>query len=192
MAGFIAEKVGGISYEVEREENILEEPAIYAVRHESIWETLVLIQKFFEPIFVLKEELLKIPFFGALSSAAGTIAIDRNNGARSLMDMVGKVELAIRSGHAVVIFPEGTRMASGETISLKRGIALFYSRCNCPVVPVIHNSGRFWPRRGFLKKPGTISVKFLDPILPGLSKDEFMDKLNRIFYSEVKKMQLKR
>jgi 1-acyl-sn-glycerol-3-phosphate acyltransferase len=88
----------------------------------------------------------------------------------------------------VVIFPEGTRMACGEYAPLKKGISLFYKKADCPVVPVIHNSGRFWPRRGFVKKPGVVVVKFLDPILPGLSKDEFIDKLNYVFSTEIEKL----
>jgi 1-acyl-sn-glycerol-3-phosphate acyltransferase len=189
IIGFISDKIGGIKYVVEGENNLLKEPAIYAIRHESTWETLVLISKFKEPIFVLKEELLKIPLFGILSKKAGTIAVDRDNGTKSLMKALGKVEAAIASGHPVIIFPEGTRMAHGEYVPLKRGIALFYSKANCQVVPVIHNSGRFWPRRGFIKKPGVITVKFLDPIAPGLSKNEFMDKLNGAFSSELKKLE---
>jgi 1-acyl-sn-glycerol-3-phosphate acyltransferase len=187
--GFISDKIGGIKCVVENEKNILKEPAIYAIRHESTWETLVLISKFKEPIFVLKEELLKIPLFGALSKKVGTIAVDRENGTRSLMEAVGKVQAAVAAGHPVIIFPEGTRMAHGECVPLKRGIALFYKKAGCPVVPVVHNSGKFWPRRGFVKKSGVVTVKFLAPIAPGLSKDEFMDKLNDAFSSELKKLE---
>jgi 1-acyl-sn-glycerol-3-phosphate acyltransferase len=188
VLGFITEKVAGIKYVVENEENILPGPVIYAIRHESIWETLILISRFENPVFVLKEELLKIPLFGAMSKKAGAIAIDRNNGARTLVDAIGKVEDSLVNGHPVIIFPEGTRMTSGEHISLKRGIVWFYEKANCPVVPVIHNSGKFWPRRGFLKKPGTIAVKFHNPINPGLSRDQFMDKLNEIFSQEIERL----
>ncbi|MDR0753704.1 MAG: 1-acyl-sn-glycerol-3-phosphate acyltransferase, partial [Holosporaceae bacterium] len=172
------------------EENILKEPAIYAIRHESIWETLILIHKFKEPVFVLKEELLKIPLFGTLSKKAGAIAIDRNNGVKSLKSIVGQVEAAITQGHPVIIFPEGTRMLSGVYAPLKRGIALFYKKANCHVVPIIHNSGRCWPRRRFIKRPGMITVKIINPIRPGLSSDEFMDKLNDVFSTEVKKLKI--
>ncbi|MDR0968657.1 MAG: 1-acyl-sn-glycerol-3-phosphate acyltransferase, partial [Holosporaceae bacterium] len=130
-----------------------------------------------------------IPLFGKLAKKVGTIAVDRENGAKSLMNAVGKVEKAIANGHPVIIFPEGTRAAYGVFSPLKRGISLFYKKAGCPVVPVVHNAGRFWPRRGFIKKPGTIVVKFLDPIATGLSKDEFMDKLNATFCSEIKKLE---
>jgi 1-acyl-sn-glycerol-3-phosphate acyltransferase len=185
----ITVKIGGINYIVENEENILQEPAIYAIRHESVWETLILIHKFKEPIFVLKEELLNIPLFGALSRKAGTISIDRNKGAESLKNAIGQVTEAVAQGHPVIIFPEGTRMVYGEYAPLKRGIALFYKKTNCRVVPVIHNAGSLWPRRKFIKKQGTIVVKFLNPIIPGLTDDEFMDRLNNVFSSEIKRLE---
>jgi 1-acyl-sn-glycerol-3-phosphate acyltransferase len=186
--GFITAKIGGIKFVTENENNILKEPAIYAIRHESTWETLMLISKFREPIFLLKKELLDIPFFGMLSKKAGTIAIDRDNGTRSLIGVLEKVENAIKNGHPVIIFPEGTRMPHGVYVPLKRGISLFYKKANCAVVPVIHNAGRFWPRRGFIKKPGVVTVKILEPIAPGLSKDVFMDKLNQTFSTEIEKL----
>jgi 1-acyl-sn-glycerol-3-phosphate acyltransferase len=186
---FITSKIAGINYITEHEDNILKEPAIYAIRHESTWETLVLIHKFKKPIFVLKEELLDIPLFGSMAKKAGTIAIDRNNGTKTLINIIGKIEQSISNGHPIIIFPEGTRMPYGEVAQLKRGIALFYKKTNCPIVPVIHNSGLFWPRRNFVKKPGTITLKFLDPIMPGLSSDEFMDKLNDVFSTEIRKLE---
>ncbi|MDR0580536.1 MAG: 1-acyl-sn-glycerol-3-phosphate acyltransferase [Holosporaceae bacterium] len=185
----VTAKIGGINYIIENEENILQEPAIYAIRHESVWETLILIHKFKEPIFVLKEELLNIPLFGALSRKAGTISIDRNKGVESLKNAISQVTKAVEQGHPVIIFPEGTRMAYGEYAPLKRGIALFYKKTNCRVVPVIHNAGSLWPRRKFIKKQGTIMVKFLNPIVSGLSDNEFMDRLNNVFSSEIKKLE---
>ncbi|GHU16569.1 1-acyl-sn-glycerol-3-phosphate acyltransferase [Alphaproteobacteria bacterium] len=185
ITAFISEKIGGIGYIIENEQNILSEPAIYAVRHESVWETLVLIYMFKEPIFVLKKELLKVPLFGILSKMAGSIEVDRDSGTKSLVDVAKRIEKTISDGHPVIIFPEGTRVPTGEHMEIKRGIAFFYSKSNCAVVPVVHNSGKFWPRRGFLKIPGNITVKFLDPIPPGLSRDEFMNRLNDVFYSEI-------
>jgi 1-acyl-sn-glycerol-3-phosphate acyltransferase len=136
----------------------------------------------------LKKELHNIPFFGALSKKADSISVDRKSGVKSLIDTARKVEQAVASGHPVIIFPEGTRAPSGVHVQLKRGIILFYKRSNCHVVPVVHISGRFWPRRGFLKSPGNITIKFLDPIPPGLPQDEFMEKLSGAFHSEIEKM----
>jgi 1-acyl-sn-glycerol-3-phosphate acyltransferase len=188
IVDFISRKVAGIGYVTENEPPELSKPVIYAVRHESVWETLVLIHKFNHPIMVLKKELLDIPFFGSLARKAGTIDVDRKNGAKTLIDAARRVEKAIANGHPIIIFPEGTRVPTGEHAQIKRGIAFFYKTNNCPVIPVIHNSGKFWPRRGFVKKPGSITVKFLDPIRPGLTPDEFVDKLNQAFYSEIERL----
>jgi 1-acyl-sn-glycerol-3-phosphate acyltransferase len=185
---FLTKKIAGIDYRIESEHNLLREPAIYAFRHESAWETLALIHKFQQPVFILKKELLRIPIFGHLSRKVGTIDVDRENGVQALISVARGIEKAIASEHPVIIFPEGTRAQTGEHIPLKRGIALFYRKSNCPVVPVVHDSGKFWPRRGFLKRSGTVTVKFLDPIPPGLPQDEFMNRLNDIFYSEVEKL----
>jgi 1-acyl-sn-glycerol-3-phosphate acyltransferase len=186
---FLTQKVANITYTIEGvNRDKKSAAAIYAMRHESSWETLILIHKFHDPIFVLKKELLNIPFFGNLAKKVGSIEVDRDSGAKSLINATRKVEAAIANGNDVIIFPEGKRAASGAHVEVKRGIALFYKKSNCPVIPVVHNSGRFWPRRGFFKKPGNITLRFLDPIAPGLSQEKFMDKLNEIFYSEIEKM----
>ncbi|MBR1733991.1 MAG: 1-acyl-sn-glycerol-3-phosphate acyltransferase [Alphaproteobacteria bacterium] len=184
----LTQYVIGITYKIEKEGEAINAPAIYAVRHESTWETLVLIRHFYQPIFILKKELTKIPFFGALAKKSGAIAVDRENGVRALMDAVKDVSAAIADNYSVVMFPEGTRVPTGTHAEIKRGIALFYKKSNCYVIPVVHYSGRFWPRRGFIKKPGEITVKFLKPIAPGLSQDEFIDQLNNAFYYGIEEL----
>ena len=188
VVAFVTKHVAGISYTIENPPCNDTPPRIYAMRHESMWETFVLIHVFKQPIFIVKKELLDIPLFGVMVRKVGTIAVDRDGGARTLVEVTKKVEQAIAEGCSVVLFPEGTRVASGEHAELKRGIAMFYKRTNCPVVPVIHNAGEFWPRRGFIKKPGHVSVKFLDPISPGLHQGEFMEKLTHVFHTEVDKL----
>lgn len=182
---FITKFVGGIDVKVEEIENISAVPTIYAVRHESLWETIMLIDFFQHPIFVLKKELLSIPIFGVMSKKTETIGIDREQGVQTLISAARKVESSIKKGYNVVIFPEGTRMHSGEYTPLKRGIELFYSRANCPVVPIIHNSGKFWPRRSFVKQPGTITLRILPPIAPGLPSKQFMAELNEVFRTQI-------
>lgn len=188
LIDFITRSIAGITYEIENRKNILKKPAIYAVRHESVWETLIMIHFFHRPIFILKQELMRIPFFGQMARKVGCISVDRENGVRSLIKAVKLVENALAEGSPVIVFPEGTRVPTGSHTELKRGIAMFYRKANCPVVPVIHDSGKFWPRHSFTKKPGKISVKFLDPILPGLQQDEFMSRLEKTFYDEVEKL----
>lgn len=185
---FITQKIAGIKYTIENPHNISKSPAIYAIRHESIWETLILIHKFHQPVFVLKKELLRIPLFGLFSKRAGTIAVDREHGVKALISAVKQVDAAIKNNHPVIIFPEGTRMSTGDYSGIKRGIALFYKKTNCPVIPVVHNSGKFWPKHSFLKIPGSVTIKFFDPIQPGLPQEEFLDKLNNDFRSGIEKL----
>lgn len=161
---------------------------IFAVRHESTWETLILIHLFFRPVFVLKKQLIDVPFFGYMCSKLGMIAVDRDDGVKSLVQSSLSVKKMIESGHDVVIFPEGTRVKNGEFVPLKRGISLFYKKCNVDVIPIILNSGKFWPRRSFKKKSGTITVKVLKPIAPGYSADEFFSTLEKCFEVEIKQM----
>lgn len=200
---FLVQKVAGITYSIEGSfedddissnnnrifsRQICDQPAIYAVRHESTWETLVLVHFFKEPIFLIKKELAEIPIFGILAKKAGAIPVNREEGVRALMDALKEVQKGIASGHPIVMFPEGTRLHPGEHVELKRGISLFYARSKSQVIPVIHNSGVFWGRRSFIKTPGKISLKFLPPIEPGLSKEEFMERLNETFHKGVEEL----
>lgn len=187
MFRFITEYVGGITYTIEHPENLLNGREIYAVRHESMWETLALTTHFKRPVFVLKQELYNIPMFGHLADRAGSIFINREDGLHALISATKKISKALDEGCQVIIFPEGTRMPSGTFVPLKRGIAFFYKNNHCPVVPIVHNSGKFWSRRSFRKYPGNITVKVFPKVEEGLSQDEFMDKLNDIFRSEVEK-----
>lgn len=185
---FCTQKFAGIKYKIINKGNILKGPAIYVIRHESTWETLVMIHFFKEPVFILKKELLDIPLFGSLSKAAKVIAIDRAEGVKSLIKITKNAEEMLDAGHPVILFPEGTRVATGEHVPIKRGISMFYKKTQYPIIPIIHNAGFFWPRRGFTKKAGEVTIKVLEPIKKGLSTDEFMDTLNQIFYDEIEKL----
>lgn len=189
---FIVKYVGGIDFKIENEK-YLKTPGrvIIASRHESMWETIVFITLFPKPVFVMKKELGDIPLFGILAAKVNSIFVDRDKQLKALIDVSKKVSKALDRGCQVIIFPEGTRMASGEFVPLKRGISLFYKKNNCSIIPIIHDSGKFWARRSFIKKPGKITVRVTEPIGPGLSKDEFMDKLNKIFEEEIKNMRNK-
>ena len=186
VLSWITKIFAGISVKVEGKFD--RKGVIYAMRHESTWETLTLIHFFDHPIFVMKKELFDIPIFGAMARKSESISIDRENGARSLAQALRQVKECLSKGRTVIIFPEGTRMPTGVFQQLRRGISLFYSAANCPVIPVIHNSGKFWPRRGFIKYPGKITIKVFPVIEPGLSHDDFMQKLNDTFQIEVEKL----
>jgi 1-acyl-sn-glycerol-3-phosphate acyltransferase len=131
---------------------------------------------------------LYIPLFGRLAKRAKTIAIDRENGVQAMITALKSMQEHINNGHPIIVFPEGTRVTTGECVEIKRGIAFFYKKINCPVVPIIHNSGKFWPRHGFFKKPGIITVRVMKPLESGLTVDEFMNRLTNIFHVEIKKL----
>jgi 1-acyl-sn-glycerol-3-phosphate acyltransferase len=158
-------------------ENMPQGPAIYAAKHQSAWETLVLSRYLDFPAFVLKKELLSIPLFGWFIRKAGMIAVDRRAGANALRLMSRQAEAVFATGRSVLIFPEGTRVAPGQQRPYHPGVAALYTQLNVPVVPVALNSGLFWGRKAFVKKPGTITVEFLPPIPPGLDRKAMMKEL---------------
>jgi 1-acyl-sn-glycerol-3-phosphate acyltransferase len=130
-----------------------------------------------DPVFILKKELLAIPFFGWYARRAGMIGVDRKGGAAALKRMMADARAARDAGRPLVIFPEGTRTAPGAAARYQTGIAALYQMLNVPVVPVALNSGLFWARRAFVKQPGTITLEMLPPIAPGLPRDPFMRRL---------------
>ena len=152
-------------------------PLIVAAKHQSMWETISLLHFFDEPFFVLKRELLRIPLFGQYLVKANMVAIDRSSGARALKQVMRRAAEEVKHGRQFVIFPEGTRRPPGAPPDYKGGVALIYADCGVPCLPVALNSGLFWPRRTFLRYPGTLVVEFLDPLPPGLPRDEFMTRL---------------
>ena len=154
----------GIDYEVEGEEQIPDQPAILFCKHQSTWETLALQQIFPPQVWVLKRELMWLPLFGWAMATLKPIAIDRNAGRKAVKKIIEVGTERLRSGLWVVIFPEGTRVPPGETKRFGIGGALLAAKSGYPVVPVAHNAGEFWPRRAFLKKPGTIKVVIGSPI----------------------------
>ncbi len=148
----------GIDYEVEGEEQIPDQPAILFCKHQSTWETLALQQIFPPQVWVLKRELMWLPLFGWAMATLKPIAIDRNAGRKAVKKIIEVGTERLRSGLWVVIFPEGTRVPPGETKRFGIGGALLAAKSGYPVIPVAHNAGEFWPRRAFLKKPGTVKV----------------------------------
>jgi 1-acyl-sn-glycerol-3-phosphate acyltransferase len=148
-------------------------PLIVASKHQSMWETFALTQFFDQPLYILKRELLWIPFFGWYLRKAGMIGVNRESGGKSLLEMVRRAREAVKSGRQLIIFPEGTRTAVDAPPQYKNGVGLIYAGCNAPCIPVALNSGLFWPRRNFMRYPGTLVVEFLDPVPVGLPRDEF-------------------
>lgn len=154
----------GIRYTVLGRENIPAVPVVIVSKHQSAWETLAL-QVIFPPLcFVLKRELLRIPFLGWGLAQLPSIAIDRSAGKDALTQVIEQGCERLAEGISVVIFPEGTRVAPGMHRRYKPGGAALAARSGAPVVPVAHNAGEFWPRNAFLKQPGNIVMSIGPPI----------------------------
>ena len=161
-------------------EKIQKGPLIVASKHQSMWETFALLQFFDQPLFILKRELRWIPFFGWYLIKANMIGVDRSAGGRSLLQMARRAGEAVRRGRQLIIFPEGTRTPVGAPPNYKTGIAQIYVDCGVNCLPVALNSGLFWPRRTFMRYPGTLVVEFLDPLPPGLSRREFIARVSAL------------
>ncbi|WP_157314300.1 1-acyl-sn-glycerol-3-phosphate acyltransferase [Chitinibacter sp. GC72] len=156
----------GLSFKVEGAENIPHGPAMIMCKHQSAWETMAL-QLIFPPqVWVLKRELLKIPFFGWGLAATSPIAIDRGQRAQAQRQLMDQGRDRLNKGLWIVIFPEGTRIKPGERGQYKQGGARLAKDLDVPIVPVAMNSGEFWPKNSFCKWPGEITVRIGKPILP--------------------------
>jgi 1-acyl-sn-glycerol-3-phosphate acyltransferase len=158
-------------------EKIPDGPLIVASKHQSMWETFALMPFFDQPLFILKRDLTWIPFFGWYLIKADMIGIDREAGAKSLKDMARRAAAAVRHGRQLIIFPEGTRRPVDAEPQYKSGIGMIYVDCGVTCLPVALNSGLFWPRRTFMRYPGTLVVEFLDPLPPGLPRKEFNTRI---------------
>jgi len=169
--------VCGTKVEFRGVEKIPQGPLIVASKHQSMWETFALLQFFEQPLYILKRELKFIPFFGWYVMKAEMIDIKRDAGARALRDMTRRAGAAVREGRQLIIFPEGTRRPVEAPPHYKHGIAQVYKDSGVACLPVALNSGLFWPRRTFMRYPGTLVVEFLDPLPPGLSRDEFITRV---------------
>ncbi len=172
--------VCGTKVEYRGVEKIPKGPLIVASKHQSFWETFALLQFFDQPLFILKRELMWIPMFGLLLKKANMIGIDRKAGGRALLAMTRRAGEAVRRGRQLIIFPEGTRRPVDAPPSYKTGIALIYVDCGVYCLPVALNSGLFWPRRTFMRYPGTLVVEFLDALPPGMSRREFVARVSAV------------
>lgn len=150
---------------------IPEGPYLIAVKHEAMFETTEMVRLSKLPVIVIKRELADIPLFGFLTRRYGVIPVERSAGAKALREMVAAGKDAAESGRPVLIFPEGTRVASGQTPPLRSGFAGLYRALGLPVVPVAVDSGRLWGR-GFVHQPGVVTFKVGEIIPAGLKRDE--------------------
>ena len=169
----------GLDYAVRGRANLPAGPAIVAMKHQSAWDTIAAPLLFPDCAVVIKRELTWLPFYGWYVVKAGSIAVDRGAAARALKRMVARAERVAAERRSVVIFPQGTRTAVDARKPYLPGIAALYQQLGLPVVPVALNSGLFWGRRRFMRRPGTVVVEILPPIAPGLKRAAFMAELER-------------
>jgi 1-acyl-sn-glycerol-3-phosphate acyltransferase len=180
----------GIRMEVRGAEHIPTQPAILLCKHQSAWETIAL-QKVFPPqVWVLKRELLWLPFFGWGLAMTSPIAIKRSDGKGAVKQLLRQGKERLEMGFCVVIFPEGTRIPYGQRGKYKIGGALLSASTGVPVVPIAHNAGKLWGRNSFLKHPGTITMSIGMPIDPvGLKPEEISKKTEEWIEAEVERIQ---
>jgi 1-acyl-sn-glycerol-3-phosphate acyltransferase len=174
---WLLKHIVGLDYEVRGLDKLPQRPFLVASKHQSAWETFAIIPLFHDPALLVKRELFWIPLHGWFSYKFGMIPVARDKGAAALRRMLQAAKERIAMGREIIIFPEGTRRAPGAPPDYKTGIALLYNALNVPCVPVALNSGYFWPRRSWTRKPGKVVVEILDPIPPGLPKTEFLTRL---------------
>ena len=155
-----------LDFRVEGRENIPEGTAIILAKHQSAWETIAMQQIFPPQTWVLKRELFWIPFFGWGLAMMLPVGIDRAAGKKALKQVITQGTARLKRGLWMVIFPEGTRTLPGERVRYAIGGAMLAEKSGYPVVPVCHNAGEFWPKKGFVKKPGTITLVIGPPIDP--------------------------
>lgn len=164
IALWLVRHVLGIRYRILGAENVPATPSVILSKHQSAWETLAF-QKIFPPLcFVLKRELLRVPFFGWGLAQMPVVPIDRAAGKDALAQVVEHGRARLKEGFWVVVFPEGTRVAPGATRRYKLGGAWLATHTGTQIVPVAHNAGEFWPRNAFLKRSGEVTVSIGPPI----------------------------
>lgn len=164
----------GTRVEFRNVERLPKGAALLAVKHQSSLETFALILVLDDFSFILKKELTKIPFFGWYARRSKQIAVDRSRRGATIAGLQRSVRKCLAEGRQVIIFPEGTRREVGAPAAYKAGVAAIVGDSSIPCIPVALNSGVFWPRRGIMRRPGTVVFDFLPPIPPGLSKRAFM------------------
>ena len=179
----------GLTFEQRGLENIQNEPVIYASKHQSAWDTMYFLWHHKDNAYVMKGELNRIPFWKWYMDKCQHVVVDRRGGTSAMREMISDTKSILADKRSVIIFPEGTRVALGETRRYHPGIAALYSQTNATVIPVALNSGYFWGRRHFIKKPGVLTIQFLPPIPKNMERKAFMKELEIRIESATRKLE---
>ena len=163
-----------------------QEKYFVASAHQSMFETFALQTVLPGPIFILKKELIRIPFFGWCLKKIGAIDIVRETATKENLGFFDKIlDRTKKSNRPLLIFPQGTRVPYEERPAFKKGVGRIYEAIKLPCLPVALNTGKVWPKNSFNKYPGIIIISFLSPIETGLEKDKFLEKLQKDIYNEI-------
>lgn len=174
----------GLRYEVIGLENLPPAPYIVAMKHQSAWETMKLYALFGNPAIVLKKELMDAPILGNYAHVMDMVPVDRSKGREATMFLIQEAQKILRDKRPLVIFPQGTRVAPLVKKPYKRGIIRIYEDMHIPMVPVALNSGVFWGRNQFWKRPGKITIRIFPPIPPEQDPDEAFERMQEIIETE--------
>ena len=177
-----------IRVEVTGLEHMAPGAAIIASKHQSAFDTFVWPALLDQPSYVLKRELLDLPFWGRVARHSGAVAVDRDGGGPALRAMVRDAKRVLDEGRPLVIFPEGTRSAPGEKLPYLPGVAALVMGSGVPCYPVATNSGRHWGRRAFHKKPGVIAISILPALPAGLARKPLMEAMQTQIETETARL----
>lgn len=161
--------VVGVDFQFRGLEHLPPGPCILASKHQSAWDTMIFFELLERPVFIVKPDLMKSPFYGWYARKVGMITAVRT-GMGAIRSLLTQSRAALADGRQVIIFPEGTRVGVGRHVKFHQGVEALYSALDAPMIPVALNSGLFWPRRSFRKYPGCILLEFLAPVEPGLPR----------------------
>ena len=178
----------GVRVELHGMERIPPGPVVIAAKHQSAFDTIVWLTLLPDTAYVLKKELLSIPFYGWHLRKSGMIPVDRAGGGGALRSMLRSAQAALAEGRQVVIFPEGTRTAPGQRVPYQPGVVAIAGLGLAPVIPVATDSGRVWARRALLKRPGVIRISVLPPLPPGLPRAKLLAELEAAIETETDRL----
>ena len=176
--------IAGVRTDVSGDAHIPPGGCIIAAKHQSDWDVFAIFPHTGRPAYIVKKELMRIPFFGWAARSLDCIEIDRQKGSAAIPEMMAQARSAVERGCRIVIFPEGTRKAPLAPPDYRQGIVRMYLDLGVPVVPVALNSGLYWGRNSLVIWPGTARARFLPPIEPGLTGEEFLARLKNAIESE--------
>ena len=180
--------VCGIRVRVTGREHLPDGPAVIAAKHQSAFDTIIWLALLRDPVYVLKRELLRIPVWGRMARKYGAIAVDRAGGATALKRMVREAGAAAAEGSQIIIFPEGTRTQPGQRVPYLPGVVALGAAVGRPIIPAATDSGVFWGRRAFAKRPGVLTVAVLPPLPAGLPRAALLAQMQHLIETESERL----